>query len=91
MTIRIVKAVHTCTACPSQWDAWTDDGTYLYLRYRYGIGTTRAYSSLDAFGHEAGTLVDEFDTGAEWDGSIGLATFCRLAGLELALVEGGER
>lgn len=91
MSLRIVKAVRTCIACPSQWDAWTSDGTYLYLRYRSGIGRARAYSSVDAYGREAGSLVGEFDTGYQWDGSIGLATFCRLAGLELALTEGGER
>jgi hypothetical protein len=34
--IRIVKAVSTCMACPSQWDAWTDDGKYVYIRYRWG-------------------------------------------------------
>lgn len=34
--IRIVKAVQTCGACPAQWDAWTDDGKYVYVRYRWG-------------------------------------------------------
>jgi hypothetical protein len=34
--IKIVKAVSTCGACPSQWDAWTDDGKYVYIRYRWG-------------------------------------------------------
>ena len=26
----------TCSACPSQWDIYTDDGEYIYARYRWG-------------------------------------------------------
>lgn len=26
----------TCGACPSQWDAITDDGRAVYIRYRHG-------------------------------------------------------
>jgi len=22
--------------CPSQWDAWAEDGTYYYIRFRHG-------------------------------------------------------
>lgn len=36
MTIRLVKIEQTCTACPSQWDAWDEDGEYYYIRYRWG-------------------------------------------------------
>ena len=32
----IVELVKTCEACPSQWDARTPDGKYIYIRYRYG-------------------------------------------------------
>ena len=30
------KVIRTCPACPSQWDAWTTEGDYLYIRYRHG-------------------------------------------------------
>lgn len=33
----ITKLIQTCEACPSQWDAWLVDGTYLYIRYRWGV------------------------------------------------------
>lgn len=34
--ITIVKQEKTCDMCPSQWDLWTDDGKYIYVRYRWG-------------------------------------------------------
>lgn len=34
--LKVVKIVETCGGCPSQWDAWTDAGVYLYIRYRHG-------------------------------------------------------
>lgn len=27
----------TCWACPSQWEGKTDEGKYVYVRYRWGI------------------------------------------------------
>lgn len=38
MTIRIQSILQTCKLYPSQWDAWTDTGDYLYLHYRFGKG-----------------------------------------------------
>lgn len=32
----IIKVIETCDACPSQWSARTDDGRYVYIRYRHG-------------------------------------------------------
>ena len=26
----------TCGACPSQWDAYTEDNEYVYIRFRHG-------------------------------------------------------
>lgn len=82
----IVKAVRTCTAYPSQWDAWTADGQYLYVRYRSGIGTADAYDDPD---WETWTTppdgnVARFDTEDRHDGDIDLEEFCELAGLTLA-------
>ena len=32
-----VKEIHkTSTACPSQWEGWTDDNRQIYVRYRWG-------------------------------------------------------
>lgn len=82
----IVKAVETCPACPSQWDAWDLDGHYWYLRYRHGRGTAERQPDPDI-----ATWVDRapavaFDGLAAGmaDGWIELADFARLAGLTIA-------
>jgi hypothetical protein len=35
--INVTKIVQTCGACPSQWSGRTDNGQYLYVRYRWGF------------------------------------------------------
>ncbi|WP_367138909.1 MULTISPECIES: hypothetical protein [Streptomyces] len=83
MTIVLARVVETCSACPSQWNAWTTTGQYLYLRYRGGIGTVEAH-----LGPDSDTWVDrdpivEFGE-PSMDGEISLEEFCEVAGLELA-------
>jgi hypothetical protein len=87
--ITITRAVQTAFAVPSQWNAWTVDGQYLYLRYRFGHGTVDSYPSED---------MDTWDRVPEgnlacfgdcfprkgFDGEIGLGEFCERAGLVLA-------
>lgn len=34
--VTISRIERTCYACPAQWDAWTDEGDYVYIRYRWG-------------------------------------------------------
>lgn len=41
------RVVQTCVAAPSQWDAWTEDGHYLYLRYRHSQGRVEWHPSPD--------------------------------------------
>jgi hypothetical protein len=86
--MRIVKAEQTCGACPSQWDAWTDDNQYVYLRYRHGYGYAKIYEAgyVDS---GAGTIVAEFEHGHSLDGFITLEDFCKYAGIELDL--GGSK
>ncbi|MDH6116891.1 hypothetical protein ABH930_000310 [Kitasatospora sp. GAS204A] len=82
----IVRAVQTCLACPSQWDAWTDTGQYLYLRYRWGTGTAEAFPSPDVdTWPDTDATIAEFDTGRDLDGTISLTEFCAQAGLTLEL------
>ena len=85
-SIVLARVVRTCAAVPSQWNAWTVDGQYLYLRYRSGIGTVDAYDSEDS---EQWTRVPDgaaarFDTGDRLDGEMDLPEFCERAGLQLA-------
>lgn len=81
----IVKAVQTCLSNPAQWDAWTDTGQYLYLRYRWSIGTVDAYASCDP---DTWDRIPDGDIACfgqrGWDGEIELSEFCARAGLILA-------
>lgn len=86
MSITIVRAVLTCEACPTQWDAWTDTGQYLYLRYRWGRGTVDDYPDND---DETWTRVPDgritwWQDDDRLAGEITLTEFCQRAGIRLA-------
>ena len=34
--INVTKITKTCSACPAQWEGWTDDNRQIYVRYRWG-------------------------------------------------------
>ncbi|WP_031165996.1 hypothetical protein [Streptosporangium roseum] len=82
----LAKVIQTCSACPSQWNAWTSTGQYLYLRYRFGVGTVDAYNNPDP--DTWLTIPDgriaRFSKGDGLDGEISLEDFLTAAGLELA-------
>jgi len=80
--ITLARAVRTCIACPSQWDAWDAAGNYYYLRYRHGHGSVRSYPSAEWTG--PGVMVAEFAYGDHLDGSMDLGEFAEHAGLALA-------
>jgi hypothetical protein len=88
----ITRAVQTCTACPSQWDAWDDHGQYWYLRYRSGFGSAEIQPTPDPDGWVFKPAEITFAWGHPLDGFIELARFARLAGITLALESpnGGE-
>lgn len=81
----LARAVRTCDACPSQWNAWTTTGQYLYLRYRSGVGSVDAYESPDweSWPHPPEGAVARFGE-PSLDGVISLEDFCARAGLQLA-------
>ncbi|GIH91962.1 hypothetical protein ACFFMN_33860 [Planobispora siamensis] len=81
--MRLVKVIETCSACPSQWDAWTDTGQYLYLRYRSGVGTVEAQPDPDTDTWTDEPPLIEFGE-PSWDGDISLTDFLAAASLELA-------
>jgi len=85
----LVRAVQTSQMCPSQWDAWGDDGQYYYLRYRHSVGTVAKFRdenwTFDETQPYPGEIVARFEWGAhEDDGDITLELFCEKAGFTLA-------
>ncbi len=55
--MRIRNLVQTCDACPSQWDAETEDGRNVYIRYRWGYLSVDV-SGLEVFGSGVGSGSD---------------------------------
>ncbi|MGQ4434063.1 hypothetical protein [Streptomyces sp. SAS_260] len=89
---RLVRVVQTCSAYPSQWDAWTADGQYLYLRYRHGEGCVEwhhspntAADTPDSWNEGHSGLLIEWNDGTG-SGVISLEDF--LTAAELALAPG---
>lgn len=33
---RVTELTQTCESCPAQWQGRTDDGKFVYIRYRWG-------------------------------------------------------
>jgi hypothetical protein len=81
----IVRAVCTCPAFPSQWDAWDDQGRYWYLRYRSGTGTAETQPNPDISTWVLKTPEIVFAHGHPRDGEISLEEFAILTGITLAL------
>ncbi|MGW4303620.1 hypothetical protein [Streptomyces sp. NPDC004376] len=85
----LVRVVQTCSAYPSQWDAWTADGRYFYLRYRQGEGCVEWHpdpdfdDSLESWNEGRSGLLIEWDDGTG-SGAISLENFLAAAGLALA-------
>ncbi|MFI1169950.1 hypothetical protein [Streptomyces melanogenes] len=83
--VNLARVVQTSGGFPSQWDAWTTSGQYLYLRYRHGEGSVEQHPSEDPdTWYGAGSrLWTHWDDGSN-GGRVELADFLALAGLRLA-------
>ncbi|MFI6090725.1 hypothetical protein [Streptomyces sp. NPDC051218] len=86
---KLTRVVQTCSAYPSQWDAWTVDGQYLYFRYRHGEGCVEWHPGPDfddspqSWNEGRSGLLIEWDDGTD-SGVISLENFLAAAGLVLA-------
>ncbi|WP_331718006.1 hypothetical protein OG795_33030 (plasmid) [[Kitasatospora] papulosa] len=87
---KLTRVVQTCSAYPSQWDAWTADGQYLYLRYRHGEGRVEWHpgpeddaDTPESWDEGLSGLLTEWDDGSG-NSAIGLEDFLAAAGLVLA-------
>ncbi|MFC1436604.1 hypothetical protein ACEZDB_38825 [Streptacidiphilus sp. N1-3] len=87
---KLTRVVQTCSSHPSQWDAWTADGRYVYLRYRHGVGRVEWHSgpeddadTSDSWNLGLSGLLIEWDDGTG-SGVIDLEDFLAAGGLTLA-------
>ncbi|AGY46548.1 hypothetical protein BigBertha_40 [Bacillus phage BigBertha] len=67
--VKLEKISQTCFACPTQFEGKTDNGDYLYCRYRYG------WMSIELNGKE---LMD-VKYGDEWAGCCSWEDFVKQA------------
>ncbi|MEU9945569.1 hypothetical protein [Streptomyces lavendulae] len=86
--LTLVRVVQTCSAYPSQWDAWTAEGQYLALGYRHGAGTVELHPGPDidtpeSWNEGLSELLTEWDDGTG-SGVISLEAFLAASGLALA-------
>lgn len=81
----LVRAVQTCMACPSQWDAWDASGQYYYLRFRSGLGSVEIAESAEAYVRtprgEMPKGIASFEHGDRWAGELTLEEFLAHAGI----------
>ncbi|WP_328898139.1 hypothetical protein [Streptomyces sp. NBC_00236] len=87
---KLTRVVQTCSAYPSQWDAWTAGGQYLYLRYRHGEGCVELHpgpeddaDTSESWNEGLSGFLIEWDDGSG-NGVISLEDFLAGAGLVLA-------
>ncbi len=70
--IRLTSLRQTTGACPSQWEGTTDDGRFVYARYRFGELTIGVGASVEdavvPFGGD--NLLLAVEVGGEWDGAM---------------------
>ena len=76
MRVTIKSIERTCIACPSQWEAETDDGRVVYIRYRFGkltvgIGATLSDAVGAGWSHpKRGELLLVHNDGSELGGDM---------------------
>jgi hypothetical protein len=72
--IKILKFSQTNLACPTQWDAWTDQGERIYIRYRFGRLLVMKVAAKFPYtkGSWSTVLMDRKMTDNPWAGSMAL-------------------
>ena len=66
---RVSKLTQTCKASPSQWEGLTDDGQFIYVRYRWGCLSIGSGKTMDEAVENANNLFERV-LGDKRDGSL---------------------
>ena len=61
----------TCWPCPSQWEARTEDGRFVYIRYRWGELHVGSGSTLEGAVEDAAQSPAVYESENVWDGDMG--------------------
>jgi hypothetical protein len=79
VNVTLTRIEQTCPACPSQWDAWDADGTYYYIRFRWGLLTVST--------GDVANVVFGLAHGHPLDGTMMTGEMLRLTGLKVACAQ----
>jgi len=66
--ITVAKVTKTCGACPAQWEGQTNDGRFVYARYRWGYLCIGLGDSLGAAIAAEGGIIFEWENPDHWHG-----------------------
>ena len=57
--MKITKLKLTCDVCPTQYEGWTDNNEFVYIRYRYGF-LSISVSGYVIYSEQIGNGLDGF-------------------------------
>jgi hypothetical protein len=66
---RVSKLTQTCKGSPFQWEGLTDDGQFIYVRYRWGCLSIGSGKTMDEAVENANNLFEK-SLGHKRDGSL---------------------
>lgn len=91
LNIELVDIRKTCRACPSQWDAWDEEGQRYYIRYRFGkLTVDKVPEDIDVSDFGQWENILDISYGGEWDGTMSTNTMLVRTGLTLKTKETSE-
>ena len=70
MIYKVKSIEKTCNACPSQWEGLTEDGKYIYIRYRHGEFSAAVDSDEDSAVLGKEDVYLELDNGEGYGGGL---------------------
>ena len=66
---RVSQLIQICKASPSQWEGLTDDGQFIYVRYRWGCLSIGSGKTMDDAVENANNLFEK-SLGHKRDGRL---------------------
>jgi len=75
------KIVQTCTISPSQWEGETDDGQFVYIRYRFGDLTIEIADNKEAWSDGKLRVILDEHIGGRYDGEMDTSRMLELSGI----------